>query len=816
MTLNPQDFRTSNIKESRILDQVSSGKAILFVGSGFSRGSININNNELPTANYLAEEIGKMGKFETHGDLKYAAEKFLRDKSPQDLIDFLKEKFTITKTLPHQQKIIKYPWKRIYTTNYDLCVEEAGKQCGKRFDTVEIDELPQAYLTKKNTCIHINGSINSLNTETINSTFKLSASSYLSAESFNESYWHLPFKRDLETCSAIVFVGYSLYDIDVQKILYQNRELAKKTYFIVAPNASERERFNLTPFGDCFAIGAEIFGELLEENISSLDTNDSTLETTSITRYRNEEEFQPVRDSDVDRFLMFGDLKDSILESALFTEQGAPLLIKRKDINYAIEAIFSGKNLAILSDFGNGKTVFLRTLKSLLSQQGIDVYTVDNLDEYNIEDLETIAKSNKRSILFVDSYDQHLDFIAHYADLAPPNINLVIATRSPNHDRISHKLRISFDEIFIDELNSSEIEKFVDIIDDVGFWDSKHTTLTKDAKISLIDTKHDAQIQQTLLSILQAPQMVERVNVLLNALFTKKTIKKTIFSINLLSALDYPLKLSLISEIAECDDIYSSELRENSSFKDLFNIHKGNVIAKSSLTSIALIRNNFAPIYVVDELLATITKLNNNRHDQQQNDLLLSLLRFSSVERLFPEKQRINNLARYYEELKRRVTWLKNDPHYWLQYAMALLAYDDFPKTQRMLDHAYEWAAKKPGYHTVHIDMQQCKLYLKLSSKIDSPDESFKLFNKGIEFINKVPNDTKKFRMIDQINNVFTSKYSFYNKKQKNDFISKIEKFKSEFLKYKKSDEYKSYYLRKSDYTESKMNRIIEESKEIA
>ena len=813
MNLNPQDFRTSNIQDSRILDQISSGKAILFVGSGFSRGSININNNELPTASYLAKEIGKIGNFETDGDLKYAAEKFLRDKSPDSLIDFIKEKFTVTKTLIHQKHIIQYPWKRVYTTNYDLCVEEAGKQCGKRFDSVEIDELPQNYLTKKNTCIHLNGSISSLNKETINSTFKLSTSSYLSAESFSESYWHLPFKRDLETCSAIVFVGYSLYDIDIQKILYQNKELAKKTYFIISPDASDRERFNLSPFGDCFSIGAENFGQFLEENFSQIEDIDSSLETTSIVRYKNEEHFPAVRDSDVDRFLMFGDLKDSILESALFTEQGAPLLIKRKDINIALDAIQAGKNVAILADFGNGKTVFLRTLKSLLSQQGFDVYTVENLDEYNIEDLEAISKKNKKSILFVDSYDQHLDFLSHYADLAPSNINLVIAARSTNHNRVSNKISINFDEIFIDELDSSEIEKFVEIIDDVGIWDSKHTTLNKDAKISLINTKHDAQIQQTLLSILQAPQMVERVNLLLSALFTKKTIKKTIFSINILSALDFPLTPSLISEIAECDDIYSSSLRENNNFKNLFSISKGNVIGKSSLTSIALIRNNFAPIYVVDELLAAITKLNSNRHDNQQNELLMALLRFSSVERLFPEKQRINNLARYYEEIKRRVTWLKSDPHYWLQYAMALLAYDDFTKTQRMLDHAYEWASKKPGYHTVHIDMQQCKLYLKMSSKADSIDESFKLFNKGIEFINKVPNDTKKFRMIDQMSTVFTNKYSFYNSKQKSDFISKIEKFKNEFLKYKKSDDYESSYARKNDFTEMKINKLLEECK---
>ena len=38
--------------------------------------------------------------------------------------------------------------------------------------------------------------------------------------------------------------------------------------------------------------------------------------------------------------------------------------------------------------------------------------------------------------------------------------------------------------------------------------------------------------------------------------------------------------------------------------------------------------------------------------------------RFSGVERLFPEQQRINNLVRYYEKVKRTLSWLQSDPHY--------------------------------------------------------------------------------------------------------------------------------------------------------
>ena len=69
--LNPQNFRSTEIKNSRIIDQIKSGKAILFVGSGFSRNTINIKNSKLPTAEYLADMIGELGQFDADKDLKW-------------------------------------------------------------------------------------------------------------------------------------------------------------------------------------------------------------------------------------------------------------------------------------------------------------------------------------------------------------------------------------------------------------------------------------------------------------------------------------------------------------------------------------------------------------------------------------------------------------------------------------------------------------------------------------------------------------------------------------------------------------------------
>ena len=64
--------------------------------------------------------------------------------------------------------------------------------------------MPQN-ITEGSLCIHLNGSINSLTNETLNGSFKLSASSYISPDSFLNRHGTIFSKKDLERATAIVF-----------------------------------------------------------------------------------------------------------------------------------------------------------------------------------------------------------------------------------------------------------------------------------------------------------------------------------------------------------------------------------------------------------------------------------------------------------------------------------------------------------------------------------------------------------------------------------------------------------------------------------
>lgn len=793
--IDPQQYPIQEVALVPVIEKIASGTALLFVGSGFSRNSVNLNNDEFPSAKELAISIGKLGGFDSEGDLRYASEKFLRDNDPQLLVNHLDGLFAIRDVLPHQMSICSAPWRRVYTTNYDLCIEEASRRVGKTVHSVDLDDDPGDFLAHRDVCVHLNGSMRNLNAKSINKGFKLSTSSYLSPNSFITSNWIFPFRRDLEMCSAIIFVGYSLYDIEIQKILFENPEFSKKTYFVTSTTLSYRERFIFDPFGQCLPIGADGFAKKLDELLPDLTSHNETSVTNSILLYALDLKTQTPRDSDVDRFLMYGDVRDDFLETALLTSEGAPLIIKRDALDIALVALAANKHVAVVSDLGNGKSVFLRSLKIAAAKNGWNAYTVQNLDIYNFEDLEIIAKSLKRSIIFIDSYEQHLALLQHFHDLNPTNITLVLAARTPVHERNRQYLatrKITYDEIGIDEMSLGEIESFVTILDNVGFW-GERASWSNDAKVKFLRDRHMGQISSGLLSLLQAPQMINRVADILKNLFTKNSIRDTVFAICVLSTLDQPLTASYISEVAGNDEIYNSNLRSNNDFHQLFKISGTSISAKSSLFALALIRHNFQPVYIVDQLLNIVTSLNEVRgKNSQEHGLLKSLLRFSVIEQFLPEKQRINNLVRFYENVKRRVTWLQSDPHYWLQYAMTQLAYEDYEKTQRYLDLAYVHAEGKNGYHTVHIDMQQSRLFIKMSALEKTPNSSFKLFQKSIEFLNKVPNDLHKFRMAEKVTEIYNSSFNSYSPQQKRVFLEICENLHKELGKFLNSGEAKN------------------------
>ena len=419
------------------------------------------------------------------------------------------------------------------------------------------------------------------------------------------------------------------------------------------------------------------------------------------------------------------------------------------------------------SDFGNGKSIFCRTLKSSLSLKGFPVYSLEENDPFQFSDIEILAKQNSPCFLFIDDYELFLPLVQHYCAIAPNHLRLVLSARTAVLERTRKSLienGLSFSEISVDQLSDLEAERLVAIFDNAGLW-GEQASLPHERKIALITSKNRRQLSLTLLDQLESPQILGRVTDLLTTLLANNDHKATVFAITLLEVVGSPLRASLISEVALNDSIYSPELRLNQSFRELFHINGSSVSTKSSLFALSILRNQFSSAYAVDRLLRIVDSFERERSNIREKQLIFkNLLRFSVIERLLPEKNKKVNLVRYYEELKRHSEWLTRDPHFWLQYAMTQINFEEFSIAQKYLNQAYALARTRHNYHTAQFDTQQARMWLQMGANHEDQSEAFKLFESAHNLLRSVASDLHKFWQYARYPTFYNAQYGKLSK----------------------------------------------------
>ena len=103
------------------LEELDSRGSIIFLGSGFARLAKNITGGFLPTGHELREEFAKRLHVNPDDyDLKTLADEVA---ASSDLYQMLYNLFTVQEVQEDQIGILKLPWLRIYTTNYDDAIE---------------------------------------------------------------------------------------------------------------------------------------------------------------------------------------------------------------------------------------------------------------------------------------------------------------------------------------------------------------------------------------------------------------------------------------------------------------------------------------------------------------------------------------------------------------------------------------------------------------------------------------------------------------------------------------------------------------------
>lgn len=794
----------------KILTSINNGKAIMFTGAGFSFGAETVLGAEPLGAKRLSHVLCDNLGIPRSDNLMFTSDFFMSKKPKSDLIALLKENYTLRSTSESHQTICSLPWRRFYTTNYDLSIELASQKAGKIIETVDLLDPVKEFYQRSNFCVHLNGSITSLTEESLENSFKLSSSSYISPESFVTSDWFYPFKRDLDRASAIVFVGYSMYDIDIQKIMFNDEHLIAKTYFITLPEPDMELEFTLSKFGTIIPIGTDGFASEIARFIESNPTEEEEYSLESLKLYELGNAEPNVRDTQIETMLMYGDVSDDSIDSCVLGHVEIPFLIPRQQVDEVCTNLDKDKNVVLYGALGNGKSILLKELRCQLTSSGHNVYEIDDLDGDYIGDLDYLAKQASKSVLLIDDYEQYVDVIRHLAAIDSQKIQVVATARIADHEFYRDRLlewKFKFVEINIDLLQEDERDHFIEIIDNLGLW-GENAGFTHTQKQRYLKFNNDNQISTALISLLDSPNIKGKISKLVSKFKANKNFESTLFTICLCKIIGISANRALVSELAGNDAIYDPFFTSMKEFRQIFRILNGEVQSASSLFCICLVKEHFSASYITSSLLSIAGRLDKvSDKDATQTRVFKSMLKFSFVERILPKTTKVGNLIRYYSDLKLEVKWLNKDPHFWLQYSMSLIAYKDYGKAQQFLDQAYALARNKQDYYTDNIDTQQARLWLMECNEISDGSIVYGKFVEAHKLLSYLKNNIFKFRQLARYREFYETNFIKLSKKNKQNFLDHCSQLLNSI---QEVDEDQSYSVQQLERTQSILRSILE------
>lgn len=788
-------------KLNSVITEIFNGNAILFVGAGFSKGAVGF-DDDIPTAERLAEIILKLMNISTDSknskDLAHISDYFINsfckkkkqnESKIDEFITMMKRTFRVTEPKKYHLDIVSAPWMFIYTTNYDDVIEQSGRAIKKMVEPLDLEcEIPK-YDNKTTYCLHINGRIENLKKDSLDNSFKLTHSSYLSSDLFGSQYaeWKSHFTNDLVYNSTVaIFIGYSLYDIEIEKILQQNSSIKDKVVFIQPQRDVGQENdiddYKYERYGHLFKIGVEEFAKELMKYKNSLNEDTQHFISNNITCFKkydlvfDKNTNINIDDKKIRDFFVRGALEDAILQKEIISNINNSLyLVNRKSyIDEALKILENRNFLFILGDMGNGKTVFLKQLATIIVQKGFKVYFLTNrrnISTYKKE-IETISNNvTNTTYVFIDSYTNFSNLISDILPKQYKNIKYVLSSREREHHRYMNNCRNinKIPELFIDKLDSSNIEQFCTIINNLAAWDLMGRG--KQIQINRIHNRCKGEISNILIDIFESEQMSSRIKELFANFPQKPTIRKHLFVVCLLNVMNIPISIALIEYIL---DDYDLEIFRGDVFDYLVQIDildDGNEIkSKSSVFCQFILKHIFEADYVIGESLQLLKSLNNKRDSNIQYgyEVKTNLFKFNFIESILPEKGKRGRLQEYYENLKKDMPKMAERSQYWLQYAMCFIAYDateDFNEAQHYLDAAYNISSNKENNRYIYkIDNQQARLYIKQSVKEDDYKKAFDYLERADIKLSKQKNDRYKFKVLRDYLNCIEQHKEFFIK----------------------------------------------------
>ena len=715
------------------------GEAILFLGAGASRHAFGPKGKPLPLgqelSDRLAEECGVPAKY----DLGSIAEYFIDLRSETTLINALRRNLKVAKISKNLEILASIPWDRIWTTNYDDVIQRALHANDVHHYTITTADDVSNARGNRLLVVHINGALARLS-QSITSDFILTSQSYATS-AFVESTWSAVFRNDLHTAKNAIFVGYSLYDIDVSRLLFNPTLIYGKTHFIDHHEIDPILETRLSKFGRVHSIGLEGLTTIIAEEKAGWIKPKLIEQYKSWIRLRPPSTHDDPSDQDVYDLVLQGLVNDGLLLAQCDTPNNASYAVVRECEASCFKHLGQPNTVALLvGSFANGKTVTAQSLALQLAASGREIFSLGRPTDTAASELRRLCQRDRDFIVVIENYSRNLDLVETFCRYAREGCALLVSEKVEIHelrapallDKISDRQLAIYE---LDMLEISELERISHLLDLRGLW-GERAGLSKVQKLAYLREECGSQLHAVLIDVIKSPHIRERLSNIIEHFESTDGGMRMLIALCLLQTIGEQPRIDVASDLLKLGHAEFRKLMNDSTVRQILNPQQGIALFRSPVIAGAVLSGINSASIVTDVVVDCIKEGHVNRHaDQYLGRIATELTRFANLERVLPTEGKRTALQNLYEELK-SISTIRSDPLFWLQYAMARLSLGELDLARRYFEQSYS-IAKPKHFDTYQIDNHYCRLLLREAEDTVDPDDAYQKVDRTIEILKR-------------------------------------------------------------------------------
>ncbi len=717
-----------------LLKQGVNGGNLLFCGAGFSADCLNFSKNSLGTLSPLLKELNDELGYD-YNNIQYAADEYSKNNGQNGLLKLLQNKYSVSHRVTDVDNILKYPWDRIYTTNYDDVISQSLSVNGiKRCILNNTDnplEIEDMYDENTKWVVHLHGAI-----ERWNNLQNFEKSCVLGRKSYMElgvnSKWLPTFKSDYAKATGVFFIGFSNNDFYFAQELHSVHALRDKVFFINAQNSKEDKNLQAAQeaYGESHPIGKKHFADIVKSALKNKKPETPSFSNFELCKLIEPSEQKASVDQQSNFFI--SGMKDNTLLCHDVLYGSRSYRFKRKTTDEVIDFFKEGNSVGlVLGSLCSGKTTILDECVIRFLMDGNKVFRFKTSFNSLLKEVKIIIKDFPDSVVIIDDCfglkDSIRDVIKIFNDAGH---KLLLASRTLAYDFEEDLKNIisketSFKLFDTETLNREEGEYLIDCADRIGIWGK--SVKSPRQKKEILKKENYSRLSSFLLHIFKSSVVKDRFVAELDKMRAgSKDVEKALIVALYLRNINGKVEERVLSELIQNDPVDLFKDFKTNPFisyipsKQEFDVIPG-VNAREALKSF------FDPENVTSAIIEAIKALEDFRHVDPYKNIFKQLVRYTQLKQVVTDKKQ---QVIFFDRLS-ELPFCRNHLLFWLQWSMAMKDQQQWNKAFQYLEEAYGRVGSIHNAVTLHLDDQRAGLLLDSIPEKCSSGEALQKFREA-------------------------------------------------------------------------------------